>query len=171
MRSNFDDMVPLWFDAGYRLSEQVYLGAYFQWAPIFVADEACSKNLSCSATDLRFGIDVHWHFKWIIGKGQWAGRFDPWVGLGTGHESAMFDLSTTSGSRSQETNHGFEYGNLQLGGDYVVGPWHVGAFGSVALAEFIRRGHTVPTGSEGYTIPDPAVHFWFIFGLRGQYDL
>jgi len=171
MRSYYDDMVPVWFDAGYRPSELFYLGAYFQWAPVFVADEACPKNLSCSATDLRFGIDVHWHFKWIIGHGEWAGGFDPWVGLGTGYESSIIDLSTASGARSHETNHGFEYGNVQLGGDFVAGPWHVGAFGSVALAEYLWRGHTVPTGPEGFTIPDPAVHFWFIFGLRGQYDL
>jgi hypothetical protein len=170
LRSNFSGMIPVWLDAGYRISRQFYLGAYFQWAAVFVSDEVCPKNLSCSANDLRFGINVHWHFKWLIHEGKWAGRFDPWVGIGTGYETAVAHLSVPSGASSSETNHGFEYGNLQLGGDFVASPMRIGLFTTFSLAQYLRRTHTVPTGSPSYSIPDPAVHFWLMFGLRGQYD-
>jgi hypothetical protein len=171
IRSNLTGMLPLWLDAGYRVSEPIYLGAYFQWAPAFVSDDVCPLNLSCSANDLRFGIDVHWHFKQVFGEGAWVDKFDPWVGLGTGYESTTFHLETPSGAASHETNHGFEYANLQLGFDHLDFPWHVGIFATFSLAEYIRRSHTVPTGTPAYGIPDPALHFWFMFGLRGQYDL
>jgi hypothetical protein len=170
-RSNFTGMLPLWIDAGYRFSDQIYLGAYFQWAALFVADDFCPKILKCSADDLRFGINAHWHFKRLIEHGDWAGAFDPWVGLGTGYESALEHVETLSGAKSQETNHGFEYANVQLGGDYVGGSLHVGAFASLAIAEYVRRAHTTPNGTEGFVIPDPAVHYWFFLGVRGQYDL
>jgi len=165
-------MLPVWFDAGYRWSDQFYTGAYFQWAALFVSDEVCPKKLfTCSADDLRFGLNVHWHFKRLIEHGDWAGAFDPWVGLGTGYESALTHVETLLGAKSQETNHGFEYANVQLGGDYVGGSFHVGAFATLAIAEYVRRAHTTPSGTEGFVIPDPAVHFWFFLGVRGQYDL
>jgi hypothetical protein len=169
--SNFTGMLPVWFDAGYRWSTQFYTGAYFQWAPLFVSGEVCPKNLHCSADDLRFGINVHWHFKELIQNGRWGGAFDPWVGLGSGYESALVHLETTLGAKSQETNHGFEYANLQVGGDYAAGPTHLGAFASLALAEYVRRAHTTAVDTRGFAIPDPAVHLWLFLGLRGQYDL
>jgi hypothetical protein len=165
-------MVPLWLDAGYRLSRQFYVGAYFQWAPAFVSDDSCPKNLSCSAYDLRGGANVQWHFKWIIAEGTWAGAFDPWVGLGVGYESAIVHLeSVASGARSLQSYYGPEYGNLQLGADYVGGAIHVGAFGSLSLTQFLGTTQTNPSGSFAYSIPDPRLHMWISVGLRGQYDL
>src|SRR5439155_1948159 len=113
LAGNVSAMVPLWLDAGYRANRQFDLGAYFQWAPAFVADQVCSKDLSCSAYDVRIGIDARWHFKWILGEGRWAGPFDPWVGVGTGYESAVTHVSTVWGATSHENDEGFEYGNLQ----------------------------------------------------------
>src|SRR6185295_19688108 len=60
MGANFGGMiVPVWLDGGYRLSEAVYLGGYFQWGVPSVSDEICPKNLSCSASDVRAGLNVH----------------------------------------------------------------------------------------------------------------
>jgi hypothetical protein len=164
-------MLPIWLDAGYRLSRQFYVGAYFQWAPAFVAGDSCPKNLSCSAYDLRAGANVHWHFKWLIAHGAWAPAFDPWIGLGTGFESAIIHLETEAGARSHQSFSAFEYGNLQLGADYVGGAWHLGAFATVSLAEYLSTTQTNPNGSQAYEIPDPALHWWLTFGVRGQYDL
>jgi hypothetical protein len=171
MRSNFTGMVPIWLDAGYRLSKHLYLGAYFQWGPVFVADEVCPRNLSCSASDLRFGINAHWHFKWIIAGGAWAGRFDPWVGLGAGYEGVTVHLSTPQGARSSETDYGFEYGNFQLGGDYLGGAWRLGLFASLSAAQYTRRSFVEPSPSSVYDIEHPTAHLWLGFGVRFQYDL
>ena len=169
--SNFTGMLPVWFDAGYRWSDQIYTGAYFQWAPLFVSDDVCTKNLRCSGDDLRFGINVHWHFKRLIQNGDWGGPFDPWIGLGTGYESALVHLETLLGAKSQQTHHGFEFANLQVGGDYLGGPLHVGAFMSLSLAEYTRLANTTPIGTQSFAVSDPAVHLWFFLGVRGQYDL
>jgi len=170
MRSNFTGMVPIWLDAGYRASKHLYLGAYFQLGPLFVSDDVC-RNLSCSGSDLRFGINAHWHFKWIIDGGAWAGRFDPWIGIGTGYESATARLSTPAGARSSETDYGFEYGNIQLGGDYQADQWRLGPFASLSVAQYARLSRDEPTGSPSYDIEHPTAHLWLSFGLRFQYDL
>jgi len=172
MGSNFDGMVPVWFDAGYRWNEQFYVGGYFQWGFALVSDEVCARPLlSCTATDLRVGLNVHWHFKWLVQHGAWAGAFDPWIGLGTGYESTVIRLSS-SGANSHETDGGLEFGNLQLGGDYTVLPtWRIGAFTSLAIAEYTNRTIGTPAGSASFSLSHPAVHLWLTVGLRVQYDL
>jgi hypothetical protein len=171
LSSNLTGMLPVWLDAGYRVSRQFYVGAYFQWAPAFVADDLCPKNLSCTGYDLRAGANVHWHFKWLVRDGSWAGAFDPWVGLGTGYEGALLHFETLAGARSKETFHAFEYANLQVGADYFGAPWHVGAFFGLSLAEYLSVTQTNPNGSTTFAIPDPALHLWLSLGLKGQYDL
>src|SRR5215831_12736022 len=69
-------VIPIWVDAGYRFSS-FYVGAFFQYG-IGLAPSNCTG--SCSTTDLRFGVDAHFHF--LSGS-----SFDPWVGLGVGYES------------------------------------------------------------------------------------
>jgi hypothetical protein len=164
-------MLPIWLDAGYRLSRHFYAGAYFQVAPAFVASEVCPKNLSCSAYDIRAGANLHWHIKWAFANGAWAGAFDPWLGIGTGYEGAYIHLETQFGARSQESYKAFEYANLQFGLDYAPGPLHLGGFFATSLAQFLSVTQTNPISSDSFAIPDPALHLWFILGLRGQYDL
>src|SRR6266508_4981332 len=148
MQANFDGMVPLWFDAGYRLSEQFYAGGYFQWGFALVSEEVCPRPLlRCKSTDLRFGLEVHWHFKSLVNRGSWAGAFDPWVGLGAGYESTIIQLSAGE-AKSHQTDEGFEFGHLQLGGDYAgLAPWRIGAFTSLAIAEYTNRTTGTPAGS------------------------
>jgi hypothetical protein len=164
-------MIPIWLDGGYRVSRQFYLGGYFQWAPAFVSGDSCPSNVSCSAYDFRVGANVHWHFKWLFGSGRWAGAFDPWVGVGSGYESAVIHLESPAGAKSHQSFNAFEYGNVQLGADWVSGTLHLGAFTSLSLAEYLETTQTNPTGSHSYSIPDPALHWWFNVGLRGLYDL
>ncbi len=172
MQANFDGMVPLWFDAGYRLSEQFYAGGYFQWGFALVSEEVCPRPLlRCKSTDLRFGLEVHWHFKSLVNRGSWAGAFDPWVGLGAGYESTIIQLSAGE-AKSHQTDEGFEFGHLQLGGDYAgLAPWRIGAFTSLAIAEYTNRTTGTPAGSASSSPMHPAMHFWLTFGVRVQYDL
>jgi len=172
LSSNFVGMIPIWMDAGYRLSQPLFVGAYFQWAKVTVSDDVCPPRtgLSCSAQDVRFGLQAHWHFRRSSATSEGADRFDPRVGLGTGYEIASIDLETPFGARSSEKNHGFEYVNVQVGGDWARGPWHVGAFFVGTVAEYLRQSQTVPTGSRSFSIPEPAVHLWLVFGVRWQYD-
>ena len=57
-------MVPLWFDVGYRLSPALYLGAFFQYGFAFVNKDnatGCDQGISCSAHDISFGANLHYH--------------------------------------------------------------------------------------------------------------
>jgi hypothetical protein len=171
LNSNITGMVPFWFDAGYRTSRALYVGPYFQLAPAFVASDVCPKNLSCSAYELRAGVNVQLHLKWMMHSSATLGPFDPWIGLGTGYERATVYVSTASGAKSHETNDGFEFLNVQLGTDHVAGPLHLGFFAAISLAEFFRQEKTTGTTSAAFAIPEPRLHGWFSLGVRGQYDL
>ncbi|HKQ70201.1 MAG TPA: hypothetical protein VJT73_12720 [Polyangiaceae bacterium] len=168
--SNFGGMLPLWLDAGYRVSEQVYLGGYFQYGFAFVSSEVCPTPLGCSASDLRFGVDAHWHFRSLVDPAKALGAFDPWVGLGAGYEIATTRLSL-AGTTGHQTNSGFEFGNLQMGGDYLgLGPVRLGGFAALTLARYTQQSNSTPGGSLDSAIREPANHLWFMLGVRSQYD-
>ena len=123
--------------------------------------------ISCSATDLRFGANVHWHF---LAADPGDRVVDPRVGLGAGYEIATTHIEANN-SKAHETNRGFEYVNAQVGADYMgFAPLRLGAFGALTVAEFRRRSVSVPSGSDGDSVTNPAVHLWAMLGLRGQYD-
>ena len=94
--------------------------------------------MSCSAKDLRLGLNVHYHFS----PGE---SFDPWVGLGAGYEWLVLDESA-GGVSVSETASGFEFGNLQLGGDFAVAPnFGIGPFFTFTLAQYSHLGGAIDT--------------------------
>jgi hypothetical protein len=169
--SNFDGILPIWFDAGYRISPEVYLGGYFQWGVGFISQDVCvAPFTACSGDDARFGVNLHWHVKSAIGAGTWAEQFDPWIGVGAGYEIASITLARGA-DKSHQTYRGFEFASLQLGGDYLgLGSMRIGGFGSFSLGEYARTTVSVPTGPTSLPISDPALHAWLMLGLRAQYD-
>jgi hypothetical protein len=167
--SNLNAMLPIWLDGGYRVSRELYVGAFFQWAVAWVAGQWCPANLECSASDVRFGADVHLSLGGLIGLGE-SRKVDPWVGLGAGYESTSFKLSA-GGTSSTRTYRGFELANAQLGADYTgFRAFRVGGFFTTTLALYSSLTDTTPTGSADYT-PDRGYHLWFMLGVRGRYDL
>ncbi|HEY3593913.1 MAG TPA: hypothetical protein VGL13_08565 [Polyangiaceae bacterium] len=167
--ANVANMVPVWLDAGYRLSRELYLGGYASFGFASVADAACPSILSCSASDLRFGVNAHLHLGNLIGLIGVA-PIDPWVGLGVGYETTSIKLEF-NGTTATETDRGFELGNLQLGVDWTsFGALRVGGFFTLTLAQYSSRTIDDVTGSSDHT-PDRALHLWLILGVRGQYDL
>ena len=118
LHDEFSGMIPLWIDAGFRANPNVYVGVFFQYGFAFVnkgQNPQCGPGgLSCSGKDLRLGLNAHYHFS----PGE---SFDPWVGVGAGYEWLSFEASANGASVSA-TAGGFEFGNLQLGGDFAVAP-------------------------------------------------
>ncbi len=169
--SNFDGILPIWFDAGYRISPEIYWGGYFQWGVGFISSDVCvAPFTACSGNDARFGVTLQWHVKSAIGAGAWSASFDPWVGFGTGYEIATITLERGA-DKSHVSYRGFEFASLQLGGDYLgLGSMRIGGFASFSLGEFARTTVSVPTGSTSDPISSPAVHAWLMLGVRGQYD-
>ena len=156
--------VPIILDAGYRFTPNIYLGLYGQYAFTFVAGDACGSGASCSAHDIRFGINAHYHF-------QPKENVDPWVGIGIGYE--WLTVSESSGNVSGDTSvSGFEFVNLQGGVDFKATPaFRVGPFVSLSFSEYGSASTSLAGSSTSSDIQNKALHEWFTFGVRGQYDL
>jgi opacity protein-like surface antigen len=150
--------IPIWLDAGYRITPNLYAGLTFDYA--FLFPKNCPSGASCSASQLRFGLNGHYHF-------MPAEKIDPWAGVGIGYE--ILSPSISSGGQSADaTLSGFEFVSLQGGADYkltdaiAVGPFlafSLGSFGSATV-----NGNDV----QGF---DSSIHGWLTIGVRGKYDL
>ena len=156
-------MIPFWADLGYRINPNWYVGGFFQFGLGFVPSNACSPGVSCSANDLRFGLNVHYHF-------LPEGPVDPWFGLGAAYE--IWNLSGSgAGVSGSSSLRGFEFGNAQLGADYKVSPeFGIGPFVTFSVAQFSDASASSGGLSLSGAIQNKSIHEWLIFGLRGVYD-
>lgn len=155
--------LPVWIDAGYRISPHVYVGAYFQYGTLSVGDAvstACSiTGGDCFAYDLQAGIMAAYHI--LPDK-----KFDPWLGLGIGYEWAS--IHGVGPGDTNEKLSGLQFANLQLGADYKPTPgFGAGPFVGFSFASYSTEtvGGNTPTGFSS------ALHEWFTFGVRGVYDI
>jgi hypothetical protein len=146
-------IVPVTVDIGYRFTRHIHAGTYFQYGIELPAN--CPSGASCAGYDLRIGIQGAYHF-------SPDRNFDPWVGAGAGYER-IYEKSASDGAGTESSsNSGFELLNLQLGGDFRVGSqaW-LGPWAMFSVGEYVTNLH----GSSA------AFHDWFVFGLRGRYEL
>ncbi len=163
LHDDVSGMIPIWIDAGFRANPNVYVGIFFQYGFAFVNNnqnpDCAQSGVSCSAKDLRLGLNVHYHFS----PGE---SFDPWVGLGAGYEWLALDESGGGASVSL-TGSGFEFGNLQLGGDFAVAPnFGIGPFLTVTLAEYSHLSGAIDTD-----LSPKSIHSWVMGGVRGVFDI
>jgi hypothetical protein len=158
-------MFPIIADVGYRVNRRFYVGGYFQFAFLTTSGDLCNGAASCSSTgsDLRFGALVRYNF-------SPDARFDPWIGAGTGYE--IMNLSITSGpSTTNASVRGFEFANLQIGGDFhvlpelAIGPLVMMSIGQYASYDISRPGGGSTSGDFSQT----ALHEWVMFGARAEY--
>src|SRR5579871_6981159 len=57
-------VIPIWIDAGYKLNPNMYIGADFQYGIALINNDKTGCGMSgasCSANDVMFGIDFHYH--------------------------------------------------------------------------------------------------------------
>jgi outer membrane protein len=143
-------MVPFQLDLGWRIDPRWFVGVYGQYGFGLVKNEACPVG-SCSAGDVRLGLEVNYHFRPLA-------VVDPWVGLGAGWELLHF-----SGPAGSVDFNGAELANLTGGVDFKIAPaLGVGPFVTLSAGEFTRYPRADLVGK--------AVHFWLTFGLRSAFD-
>ena len=162
----------MWVDVGYRLTPNVFVGAYFQFGIGFVGSrlsDLCDINgVDCSTSSIRLGGQVHYHF-------VPEGRADPWLGYGFGYEWWNIGVRLPGGEFSA-TTRGLELANFRAGVDFYPAPlFYLGPFVSFSLDQF----DSVDTcsGGAGVTctvlgdgdIQDKSLHQWLLFGLRGGF--
>jgi hypothetical protein len=157
-------MVPIWIDAGYRLNSNLYIGADFQYGITFINNDktGCgASGANCSSNDLMFGVNLHYHL-------MPSQIIDPWLGAGIGYEI----LNLSQGNSGEHLN-GFQFFNLQVGGDYKVMPnLAVGPFVTLSFAQFSSCGATADgMSSPNCSVQQQALHEWLTIGVRGAYDI
>jgi len=164
---NFSGILPLWADAGYRLSKRFTVGAYFQYGFLFVPEDRCSSPplTGCTAHDIRFGAELHFHILPLS-------AVDPWVGLGIGYEASTLTIRNEEQSATR-TNGGLEIANLQLGADvHSTFGFDWGPFGSFSVNEYATETQSLPDGStKTYSLQEATIHFFLVLGMRAQFDL
>lgn len=178
--------LPLWLDAGFRLASHWYVGSYFSYGLTSLSNQfgsgICSQQgYGCSSSDIRLGIDAIYH---VLPDG----RFDPWFGLGFGYEwlsdgvsADSSHLLTFGGGTAQGPANlsfgvsGWEFVNLQAGLDFrlLQNALGVGPFLSFAISQYTSQSiaSDFHGGTTGSSITNQALHEWFMFGARGDYDL
>jgi outer membrane protein W len=164
---------PIWLDVGYMVSQEFLIGLYGQYAFGGVAgqlkaqcDQASSFGLSCSARDIRFGLQFQFH-------PVHDAKVDPWLGVGVGYEWLTVSISG-AGQDGSTTGKGFEFANLQAGLDYKALPnFGVGPFVSFSLGQYdsVSNSGSLAEASSGGDIANPALHEWLTFGVRGAFRL
>jgi hypothetical protein len=173
LSNTFSGVLPIWVDAGYRLNPNLMIGAYFQYGIAFINNSkagagqaGCSANgVSCSGSDMMFGVQAHYHF-------MPDATFDPWAGIGVGYEIANFNISE-AGTSGNASFSGFQFVNIQAGGDYKAMPnLGIGPFVMFSLGQYGSCSYGGAFGSLGNcTIQQTAMHEWLTFGVRGAYDI
>ncbi|HNS95984.1 MAG TPA: hypothetical protein PKL73_03465 [Polyangiaceae bacterium] len=155
--------IPIWLDVGYRIDESLFVGAYGQYGITMVKD--CPDGVDCSASDIRFGVQGHYHFM----PGE---SFDVWAGLGIGYEM-LSSSAKAGGHEASSTLSGFEFANLQVGGDFQVAEgMGVGPFVSFSLGQYGKVKAEVPgAGTSDGDIEDKGMHQWLLLGVRGSFQL
>jgi outer membrane protein W len=164
--------VPLILDIGYRVIPNLFIGLYAQYGFAWVGDnfdDLCDlSGASCSAHDIRLGVEGHFHFRP-------REKLDPWIGLGIGYEWLSMSAEQNDVELSM-TFHGFEFVNLQAGLDIRVAEnFYLGAFLTLTIAEFSEAsvdGDAPAFGAQfgaNGDIDDKGVHEWLLLGVRGAY--
>jgi hypothetical protein len=152
--------VPLWVDLGYRIDRSMFIGAYFQYAFGTAAgtyQQLCdATSTDCSPSIMRIGVEFLYKF-------APDASFAPWAGIGLGYENVTFSESGPLGTGSTDAS-GFEFLNLQLGGDFRVSP-------SFGLGPYLAFSMAQYSSVAGGSIANTATHEWLQFGVKGTFDL
>jgi hypothetical protein len=168
---------PLWVDTGYRVSEALTLGLYFQ-VGVGGSGDACAG--ACDWADVRGGIQAQW-------RPAGSGSVVPWIGVGAGYESLTFRTLVSVDIPGAETGEPDSFSVrvseslggpellLQGGLDFSVEDslW-MGPYVSATLGQYISDGFECePDGAfcdAGTSLEGSGLHTWLGVGLRGAYS-
>jgi hypothetical protein len=151
--------VPLQVDALFRLSPQLALGGYFSYGFGQTGDVCDFPGADCDGRVTRVGVQGIYTL-------ATTGSLAPWFGAGFGYE-----WNTIDDGFDEATFEGWEYLNLQAGGDFRVGPrFWVGPYVMFSIGQYGDVETSGVSGDFDGSIPDKTLHQWLSFGLRGKFD-
>lgn len=153
--------VPIQLDAMWKFPPHFSLGLYFSYG--FgqlggqASDECDAAGASCSVSTMRLGGLATYEFQ----DAWW--RLSPWIGAGLGYEWVR-EKATLGGRSGTQDLSGWEYFNVEVGGDVKVAP-------KVAVGPYVSFRLGRYSSLDGYGIANKGYHDWLGFGVRGKYDL
>ncbi len=160
--------IPLWLDLGYRANPNIFVGGYLSYGFASVGSgigDICDQDgVDCSASDLRLGAQLQYHF--MPGEST-----DAWGGLGVGWEHSSLSASAAGGDVTLSTS-GFEFALLQGGVDFqVADSVALGPFLGLTLARFssVNCDSDAGCGDFDGDIENKAFHEWLFLGVRGAF--
>ncbi len=160
--------IPIGIDAGYLITPVVYVGLAFKYGFGLIgsgSDTVCNETgVSCSTSDMSLGLDARFHL-------NPTASFDPWLGLGIGYEWVGFSANF-GGQNASSTGSGFNYVNVELGGDVSVAPnVAAGPFVSFSAGQYSSVSQENGTTTTSQDITSKSFHEWLLFGVRGVYSI
>ncbi len=161
MKDAMPSQIPVQLDALYKFTPEwaagVYLSYGFGQLSSAEADACDAMGVDCSMSSVRVGLEGTYTFT------QASPTFVPWVGAGIGYE-AVSETVAVSGVTASQDSGGFEFLNLQVGGDWKVSPaFALGPYLMYSIGQYSTIG--------GNDIQNTATHEWFNIGIRGKFDL
>jgi hypothetical protein len=168
--------IPLWLDAGYRLSPHLMLGGYFMFGVVLpkVAPAAaplsggCPDGVDCFATGVRFGVQAQYAF-------SPGGFVNPWMGIGLGYEWITTRLEGELFSNRIEATSSYsgpELLHVQGGVDFVLTPnLAAGPFAALSGTRYMTCTTELSGEEVDCEIEDGAWHGWLVVGVRGTLGL
>jgi hypothetical protein len=156
--------VPLWLEAGWRITPHWFVGGVGSYAPGSrggALDSYCQHagNSSCQPEDLHLGVEAHYH---LLPSASW----DPWFGVGSGYE--WLRVLTEPGVMGLK---GWEFANAQVGVDYrVTSGVSLGPFAALAMGEYDSWFSSSSKASSSGPVGPTSLHAWVTLGIKGTFD-
>jgi hypothetical protein len=161
LKDAIKSQIPIQLDALYKVTKDIGVGGYFSYGfgqiGTAVKDVCDADGISCSVSSMRLGIQGAYTFN------QVKAPLVPWAAVGLGYEW-MTLKGSAGGVSADATTTGFEFLNLQVGGDYAVTPqFAVGPYVQFSVGQYSKV--------ESESITEKGMHEWLGFGVRGKFDL
>lgn len=176
IRDDTHGVIPLWIDAGYRLTDHLLLGVYAMFGVVLAKTAppdnplggGCPENFDCFATGVRLGVQGQYSF-------SPDGPINPWLGLALGYEwigteleGEVFNIPFEASTRYS----GPDLLQLQGGADFRASElFAVGPFGSVSAMRYTSCSLTLGDVESRCELSEGGWHGWLVLGVRGVLEL
>jgi hypothetical protein len=159
VKDSFKSQIPLTLDLGLKLGPALAVGAYASYAVVQPSSswrsDCDATGSSCSAADIRLGVQVNLH-------ASNTETTELWGGVAVGYEQLR--AKDSLGLFPEMTFKGYD-ATLQGGVDFLTSPsFRIGPFASVTVGQFNK----VKATSEA-DITNKELHGWIQLGLRGMF--